>query len=184
MTIELFPLKTVKDIKLAIEQFLAPYSDMEILYSNPWYPFPKYVSEKDTLKILGGKMGIYIYSKPKTQWAIPLQKNDSDIWYIGKSKGTIRGRAWSHLDPMVGEKRKIHENGSDIVATFIAKDWDSRSDVPQDIKDSIVLGKFVVYSVRIDALADHPDLERKLEKYLITSFEMTNGKKPTFNLHS
>ena len=184
----MFQIKSVKDIKPAIEKFLSTHltqPDTKILISDPWYPFPKYESEKDTIDLLGGKTGIYIFSEPNTTWSVRLEENSSNIWYIGKSvNNTIRGRVWKHLDPVSGVKRTILCNGKSTQALFTAKDWDSRSNVPQHIKDAIVLGRFVAYSVRIDSLADQPDLVRELEAYLIESYRATNGKRPIFNIVS
>lgn len=187
----MFQVKSVKDIKQAIDKFLSTHltkQDIKIQVSDAWYPFPKYESENDTIALVGGKAGIYIFSDPNTPWSVKLEDNNSDIWYIGKSinttNQTIRKRVWNHLDPVNGAKRTILDNGKSTNALFTAEVWDSRSNVPQHIRDAIVLGKFVAYSVRIDSLADQPDLVRELEAYLIESYRTTNGKRPIFNIVS
>ena len=99
-------------------------------------------------------------------------------------KKEIRGRLWEHLNPQRGNKRTIIENNISTKAIFTAKDWDSRTYVPQQIRDAIVLGKFVAYSIRIDSIADQPNLVINLESFLIESYRLANGERPIFNLRS
>ncbi len=176
------PIRFVKDIKPAIEQFLLKFSNIKISISDPWFPYPNYVSKNDTIDGFG-KTGIYIFSKPNLKWNIPLEENNSEIWYIGKTEEnnkSIRGRVWNHLEPMGEGKRVVLVNGKHIEALFAAKEWDSRSEVSQMVRDSIVLGKFVVYGIRLEGLNE----VGSLESYLIKSYENTNGIKPVFNKKS
>lgn len=44
-----FPIRFVKDIKPAIEQFLTKLSNIKISISDPWFPYPKYNSQNDSI---------------------------------------------------------------------------------------------------------------------------------------
>lgn len=181
-------LKKVREISPAIENFIYKQLNLtgvSLSTSKPWYPYPKYDGEKDTIMLLGGVTGIYLFSEPGEPWDISLEENSNEIWYIGMSAdNTIRGRIWKHLDPVSGEKRKVVSKEKSEKALFTAAEWDERANVSKTIRDAIVLGKFVAYSIRMDFLDGQPDLVRQLEKWLIESYKTTNGRRPVFNLRS
>jgi len=87
----------VKDI----DRCLKAYNDLfdtetkiEPTYSDPWNP----LRGKDIFYDLNYRFGIYIYSECKEpDWNIKLIENKNEIWYIGKSVGSIRARIWAHI---------------------------------------------------------------------------------------
>lgn len=83
---------------------------------------------------------------------------------------------------MGGKKRTVLVEGKPIEAQFVAKEWDSRTETPKIIRDSLVLGKFVVYGIRLDVLNENSF--GSLESYLVKSYENTNGIRPVFNKKS
>ena len=175
--------RVVADIKDAIDAFLStnfPDTNITYTYNRPWYPYPKYVSEKDTLYDLGGKTGIYVYSEPdKRNPLVPLGENNNKIWYIGMSENnSIRGRVWSHLNPMRFNKTLSEDIG---VQQWGAEDWYSRTSVDLNIRQAIVVGRFVVYGIRIDPFSNYPGYARKLEKHLLHLYKEANGSFPPFN---
>ena len=82
-------IETVADINKAIDEFLERlniFENAQVNCSDAWFPFPEYISEKDTLQHLGGVSGIYVFSEPdKENPLIPMRLNTNKIWYIGKS---------------------------------------------------------------------------------------------------
>ena len=66
----------------------------EATYSDPWNP----LRGEDIFYDLNYQYGVYIYSEsPESDWNIQLKENTNEIWYIGKSIGSIRDRIWKNL---------------------------------------------------------------------------------------
>jgi hypothetical protein len=136
-----YPIKYVKDVKPAIDHFLSGISNLMVSISEPWFPYPKYDKWNDPIDGFGSA-GIYLFSKPNNVFNISFEENDSEIWYIGKTeenKKSIRGRVWSHLEPMTGELRSVLYEGETLKSQFIAKEWDSRANVSQAISPTTLL---------------------------------------------
>ena len=119
--------------------------------------------------------GIYIYSECKeSDWNIQLIENINEIWYIGKSLGSIRARIWKHLainskDIKEGDpKFKNHRwtNDPNVMGT--------------SINNSISMGDFNVYAIPIRSgkIQFPPEV---VETYLLCCYYKSLGRLPLLN---
>ena len=180
---EIMRIEKVADMMEVIDGFLknqALDEKNEVIYSDPWFPFPEYISEKDTLNDFGGATGIYIFTQPdRADPLLPLHLNNNKIWYIGMSDNSIRARVWKHLEPMSFDKLIPDEIGKQ---QWGATEWYSRNSIDLKTRQAIIIGKFVVYGIRIDAFSNNSDSRRQLENYLLQAYQKANGSLPVFNM--
>ena len=144
---------------------------IETTYSDPWNP----LRGEDIFYDLNYQCGVYLYSECiESNWNIQLMENTNDIWYIGKSLGSIRGRIWKNLaknskDIKEGEpKFKNHRwtNDPNVMGT--------------SINTSLSTGDFNVYAIpiRSEKIQFPPEM---VETYLLCCYYKSLGRLPILN---
>jgi len=166
----------VKDIPRCLETYLQLFpqgSGFRTSYSRAWHPNR---SSDDPIDELGATTGIYIYSAPgDPDWDLKMSENDNSIWYIGKSRGSVRARVWQNLG------RLYEKDGSVCDPRFKYHRWANDSTV-RDVatKDAVAKGDFVAYSVSITPLA-HCFEPQVVETFLLSCFYRSTGTLPILN---
>lgn len=167
----------VADIQRCLELYAGLFlsgSGFQVKYSRPWHPNRS--KDDDPISELNAKSGVYIYSKPgDPNWDLPLMKNQNAIWYIGKSRRSIRARVWANLGAFK------EENGSTCNPMFKYNRWANDKRIRDDsIKDAIGNGEFVAYSIAVlpVGLNFAPEI---VETYLLTCFYRSTGTLPVLN---
>lgn len=146
--------------------------------SKPWSFI--YPPEGNTYVPFRNDTGIYIFSKPivtnETDWNIPMEDNNSDIWYIGKSDGDIGGRVWSHMG-------LIYEPGSRILCSprFKYNEWHKDARIPEDIRTFLDNGNIVVYTIKITPINRQRFEPQVIEKFLLACYYKSEGHLPPLN---
>ena len=144
---------------------------IEAIYSDPWNP----LRGEDIFYDLNYQCGVYIYSECKeSDWNIQLIENINEIWYIGKSLGSIRARIW----------KNIAINSKDIKEgepQFNNHRWTNDPYLMgTSISNSIAMGDFNVYAIpiRSEKFQFPPEM---VETYLLCCYYKSLGRLPILN---
>ena len=164
----------VKDVDKCIKNYNNLFDSenkIDATYSNPWNP----LKGEDILLDQNYQCGIYIYSECKeSDWNIPLVENKNEIWYIGKSLGSIRARIWSHISI----NSKDQKEGDPL---FKNHRWTNEPNVMGTaISNAISTGDFNVYAIPIESKKNQfpPEI---VETYLLCCFYKSLGRLPILN---
>lgn len=122
--------------------------------------------------------GIYLYTRPaRTDWRIPLGENNNEIWYVGKSAGSLGGRVWSHMGSIYDP-----ETGTPWEPRFKRHRWAELQSVPQDVRESLANGDVVVYTLAIRSDTSQALLAELLEKHVLVEYVLSQGQLPVLNM--
>ena len=144
---------------------------IEAKYSEPWNP----LRAEDIFYDLNYQCGIYIYSECKeSEWNIPLKENTNEIWYIGKSLGSIRSRIWKHLAINIKEIKEGEPK-------FKNHRWVNDPNIMNTkIDDLLSKGDFNVYAIPIKSenIKYPPEI---IEIFLLCCYYKSLGRLPILN---
>ncbi|WP_045217386.1 hypothetical protein [Desulfonatronovibrio magnus] len=164
----------VKDIDECLKTYNNLFGSkikLKATYSDPWNP----LRGEDIFYELNYQCGIYIYSECKeTDWNIPLTENMNEIWYIGKTIGSIRGRIWKNIANDSKELKKGDPK-------FKNHRWTNDPNVIGTPIDTVIsMGDFNVYAIPIKSENEHfpPEI---IETYLLCCYYKSQGRLPILN---
>lgn len=146
------------------------------VYSDPWNPLrSENVKGRDIFYHQNYKYGLYIYSENTgADWNKKLTENSNEIWYIGKSLGSIRARIWKHI----AVDSKSIKDGEPI---FKNHRWANDPKINNtNIGDAIASGDFNVYAIPIKS-ANNSIPPEIVETFLLCCHYKSLGRLPILN---
>lgn len=171
----------VRIVQDALEEFgrmRCDFGPLRTTVSEPWH----YREIQEKRIPFESDYGIYLLSNPvEPDWRVPLEVNESDLWYVGKSAGDIGGRIWKHLGNAYNP-----DTGQRYDPPCKAHDWADSKHVDVEIRDSIANGNLVVYAIRLDFSEGMTEAQRRLlpevlEKHVLVRYFLAYGQLPPLN---
>jgi len=166
----------VADIPRCLETYASLFPGADVFrasFSDAWHPNR---SSNDPIEDFGAKSGVYIYSAPgDPDWNLSISDNKNPIWYIGKSRSSVRARVWANLGVL------YEKDGAICNPIFRYHRWaDDEKIKDNEIKQAIAGGEFVAYSIAIEPVGSNfaPEI---VETYLLTCFYRSAGTLPVLN---
>lgn len=166
--------RTVIDSVSRFQKLPSALGACDIEISSPWH-FNESGKERIPFE---HHAGIYLYTRPGgTEWRVPLGENTNEVWYVGKSAGSLGGRIWSHMGSIYDP-----ETGTPWEPRFKRHRWAELQAVPLDVRESVANGDVVVYTMAIQSEANLYLMAELLEKHVLVDYVLANGRLPVLNM--
>lgn len=144
---------------------------LDLEYSPPWSWIKARSGEGPNYVPNHQRQGIYLLSEPdETDWQQPLEDNPNPVWYVGQTTSkNFQARVYDHL------------SGPGGVATDQVwpgwKEWEG----DERIREVMLRGQAVVYTIPAQFEDWDEDLPLVLEKYLLSRIYFRDGDFPPLN---